>query len=66
MTELMKDALIFARNKGYDVFNALDITQNSEYFTELKFHPGDGNLNYYLYNWRIQKIKPEDVGITLV
>jgi glycylpeptide N-tetradecanoyltransferase len=26
MTELMKDALILARNKGYDVFNALDIT----------------------------------------
>ena len=25
MTELMKDALILARNKGYDVFNALDI-----------------------------------------
>ena len=26
LTELMKDALILARNKGYDVFNALDIT----------------------------------------
>lgn len=27
---------------------------------------GDGNLNYYLYNWRIQKINPNDVGVVLV
>ena len=25
LTDLMKDALVLAKNKGYDVFNALDI-----------------------------------------
>jgi glycylpeptide N-tetradecanoyltransferase len=25
MTELISDALIIAKNKGYDVFNALDV-----------------------------------------
>lgn len=33
---------------------------------ELKFGVGDGNLHYYLYNWRIRKIQPKDVGIVLV
>jgi glycylpeptide N-tetradecanoyltransferase len=31
LTDLTKDALILAKNKGYDVFNALDIMHNSEY-----------------------------------
>ena len=66
MTDLMADALVLAKNKNYDVFNALDVHQNQEFFKELKFMIGDGNLNYYLYNWRIQKIEPKDVGIVLV
>lgn len=37
ITELMSDALILARTKGYDVFNALDVHQNDEIFQELKF-----------------------------
>lgn len=66
MTQLMKDALILARNKGYDVFNALDVQQNLEVFKELNFGVGDGNLHYYLYNWRIQKLDPKDLGMVLV
>jgi glycylpeptide N-tetradecanoyltransferase len=53
MLDLMRDALILARNKGYDVFNALDVQQNIEVMKELNFGVGDGNLHYYLYNWRI-------------
>jgi len=53
LTDLMKDALILAKNKGYDVFNALDVQQNLEFMKDLKFGVGDGNLHYYLYNWRI-------------
>ena len=66
ITDLMADALVIAKQKEYDVFNALDVHQNEEFFKELKFQVGDGNLNYYLYNWRIQKINPADVGIVLV
>jgi glycylpeptide N-tetradecanoyltransferase len=53
MLDLMRDALILARNKGYDVFNALDVQQNIDVMKELNFGVGDGNLHYYLYNWRI-------------
>lgn len=66
IVELMADALVIAKTKGYDVFNALDVHDNEEIFKELKFLVGDGNLNYYLYNWRIQKILPNEVGMVLV
>lgn len=66
LTELFSDALIIAKNKGYDVFNALDVQQNSEVFKELKFAVGDGNLHYYLYNWRVHKLDPKELGIVLV
>ena len=66
MTELMMDALILARNKGYDVFNALDVQHNIESLKELNFGVGDGNLHYYLYNWRIQPIEAKDCGMVLV
>jgi len=58
LTDLTRDALIVAKNKGYDVLNALDIMKNEEYLSELKFGVGDGNLHYYFYNWRIQGLKP--------
>lgn len=66
LLELTKDALIIAKNKGYDVFNALDVMHNSQYLEELKFGIGDGNLHYYFYNWRVQKIDPEQVAMVLV
>ena len=43
-------ALHKAKEKGYDVFNVLDIMKNEEIFKELKFGGGTGYLNYYFYN----------------
>jgi len=49
----MKEALILAKGEGQDVYNALNLMDNSDdLFNELKFGIGDGNLNYYLYNWQ--------------
>jgi glycylpeptide N-tetradecanoyltransferase len=50
--ELMADALTFAYKEGFDVFNALDVMENATFLEKLKFGPGDGQLQYYLYNWR--------------
>ncbi|CDS39669.1 glycylpeptide N tetradecanoyltransferase [Echinococcus multilocularis] len=61
-TVLMKEALIVAKQLGYDVFNALDLLDNASFFEDLKFGIGDGNLHYYLYNWRCPVLKPEEVG----
>jgi len=63
---LMNDALILAKNTGSDVFNALDLMENSSFLEELKFGKGDGMLQYYIYNWSCPKMDPGKVGIVLL
>lgn len=48
------------------MFNCLDIMSNSSFINTLKFGPGDGFLNYYLFNWRAKKMKPEKVGLVML
>lgn len=62
----MKETLVLAKKAEYDVFNALDIMDNEEFLKELKFGVGDGNLHYYLYNWRIPEIPTNGVATVLV
>ena len=64
--ELMKGAVYLAKELGFDVFNALDIMDNKEFLEELKFGVGNGNLMYYLYNYRIDKVAPNDLATVLV
>ncbi|ALC44927.1 Nmt [Drosophila busckii] len=66
LLELMNDALISARNVQMDVYNALDLMENKEFFVPLKFGAGDGNLQYYLYNWRCPAMQPEDIALILM
>ncbi|KAJ4932534.1 hypothetical protein JOQ06_010952 [Pogonophryne albipinna] len=37
MLDLMSDALILAKSKGFDVFNALDLMENKTFLEKLKF-----------------------------
>lgn len=68
LQQLMRDALILAHNKGYDVFNALDLLDNASFLKELKFGEGDGYLHYYLYNWRMSNapLEPQQLGLILL
>lgn len=64
--QLMEDALILAKQRDFDVFNALDIMDNMNFLKELKFGIGDGDLQYYLYNWRISnQVPPNEIGLVL-
>ncbi|XP_075443541.1 glycylpeptide N-tetradecanoyltransferase 2 isoform X3 [Ascaphus truei] len=65
LLDLMNDALIIAKLKGFDVFNALDLMENKTFLEKLKFGIGDGNLQYYLYNWRCPAMESEKVGLVL-
>lgn len=65
LTELMRDALIMAKRKDYDVYNALDLMENKQFLEELKFRIGDGDLQYYLYNWRCPAFNSEQIGLVL-
>lgn len=64
--ELMYDALIFAKQRDFDVFNALNVMENDQFLKELKFGIGDGFLQYYLYNWKCPKIEPSGIGLVLL
>jgi len=66
LEDLMRDALTLAKNEGMDVFNALEQMKNGEFFEALKFGKGDGNLQYYLYNWCCPTMDSKDVGIVLL
>ncbi|KAG9298988.1 hypothetical protein G9A89_020301 [Geosiphon pyriformis] len=63
---LMKDALILAKLQKVDVFNCLDLMENRFFLDELKFGPGDGYLNYYIFNWRCQEMKSDNVGVVML
>ncbi|KAJ8653368.1 hypothetical protein O0I10_011019 [Lichtheimia ornata] len=66
LTELAKDAMTYARKAEFDVFNALDLMENSLFVQDLKFGPGDGLLNFYLYNWQIPDVSKNKVGLVML
>ncbi|CAI9782644.1 unnamed protein product [Fraxinus pennsylvanica] len=67
LLQLMNDALIIAKQKDFDVFNALDVMENESFLKDLKFGQGDGQLYYYLYNYRLSNaLKPSELGLVLL
>lgn len=48
------------------MFNCLNILENQTFLSDLKFAIGDGNLQYYLYNWRCPEMPAEKLGIVLL
>ena len=65
--DLFENAIITAKQNDYDVYNALDLMDNKQSFEKLKFVKGDGFLQYYLYNWKVENgyIKPEQLALVL-
>jgi glycylpeptide N-tetradecanoyltransferase len=66
LENLMKDALILAKQKGADVFNALALMENAPLFETLKFGMGDGQLHYFIFNWNCAEMPSNEVGIVLL
>ncbi|GKA69336.1 ADP-ribosylation factor 1, partial [Tanacetum coccineum] len=52
---LMNDALIVAKQKDFDVFNALDLIHNETFLKELKYGTGDGVEILLIYNFLKQQ-----------
>ncbi|UKK02363.2 glycylpeptide N-tetradecanoyltransferase 1 [Theileria orientalis] len=63
---LLEHALFFAKQKEYDVFNSLDLMQNRHVFEDLKFGMGDGDLHYYMFNYRVPPLNSSEIGIVLL
>jgi glycylpeptide N-tetradecanoyltransferase len=56
LNDLVNDALILAKKFKFDVFNALTLMDNALFLEQQKFGPGDGQLHYYLYNYKANHI----------
>lgn len=56
LNDLMHDALILAKNAKFDVFNALSLLHNGLFLEQQKFGRGDGQLHYYIFNYRANPI----------
>ncbi|KAL8636498.1 MAG: hypothetical protein Q9228_006112 [Teloschistes exilis] len=52
LNRLMNDALVLAKRYNFDVFNALTLLDNPLFLEQQKYGPGDGQLHYYIYNYR--------------
>ena len=64
--ELMRNALILAKQNNFDVFNILNIMQNETIFKDLLFGKGDGTLKYYFYNFICPPTEPCDLALVLM
>ena len=63
----LKDAIIMARNRGFDVYNCVNVGVDDDELREHKFMEGTGHNHYYLWNWKInEEIKPKDIGFVMI
>lgn len=56
LNALVSDSLVFCKQAKFDVYNALSLMDNGLFLEEQKFGPGDGQLHYYLFNYRANPI----------
>eukprot|EP00917_Polyrhabdina_sp_WS-2016_P000291 GHVP01000640.1.p1 GENE.GHVP01000640.1~~GHVP01000640.1.p1 ORF type:complete len:470 (+),score=69.49 GHVP01000640.1:48-1412(+) len=65
--QALTHALHFAKQLKFDVFNALQIHENTlDVLKNLNFGLGDGCLHYYLYNWRCPPISQDKIALILL
>lgn len=66
LKRLYRDALILAKQDGFDVFNVTEVCQHKRVLEDLMFKVGDGKLHHYLYNWKVPACQAEDIGIIMM
>lgn len=64
--QLLRDAMITARNEGYDVFNVTNIMDRTKLLRSFNFCTSVGLLHYYLFNYRMPTIAPEHIGLAMI
>jgi glycylpeptide N-tetradecanoyltransferase len=64
--ELIRNALILAKNEGFDLYSALNVMDNESIFQDLMFGIGSNSLKYYFYNYQLPSITPNELGIVLI
>ena len=63
---LFSELLQKIRTDNIDIINLFDLMENRFILNDFMINPGDGKLNYYLYNWKTWTLPNNSIGkITL-
>jgi glycylpeptide N-tetradecanoyltransferase len=60
---LMNSCLYYAQKSDVDVFNILNMFELDTIVKDCKFVRGSGSLNYYLYNYKCNTMKSNEIGL---
>ncbi|KAL2914677.1 glycylpeptide N-tetradecanoyltransferase [Polyrhizophydium stewartii] len=66
LQQIIYDALILAKAASFDVFNCIEFMDNAKFIEPLKFGRGNGDLHFYLYNYRCADVARENVALFMV
>lgn len=67
LTDVCRAAVEVAAHEYHaDVINCLNILDNKNIISSLRFVEGDGNLHYYLWNYAVPEQPPEQCGVVLL
>lgn len=65
--EMLNCCIVAAKQKGFDLFNLLDLMDNTEAIktqnNNFKLIEGTGFTRFYMYNWRTERFKNNEIGI---
>jgi glycylpeptide N-tetradecanoyltransferase len=56
LNALVADSLVYCKKYKFDVYNALSLMDNGLFLEDQKFGAGDGQLHYYLFNYKANPI----------
>jgi len=65
LTDLIQDLLILAKQRGVDIFNALEAMENKTFLEERKFRPGVSYLHYFVNNFQCALIPADRLALIL-
>jgi hypothetical protein len=63
MKELLRSAVILAKQNNFDAYHCIDYKENAENFKELLFTEKIGKMKHHLYNFVYPESPLDDVSL---
>ena len=66
MKELLRSAIILAKQNNFDAYHCIDYKENADNFKELLFMEKIGKMKYYLYNFVVPESPIDDFSLMFI
>ena len=66
MKELLRSAVILAKQNNFDAYHCIDYKENADNFKELLFSEKIGKMKYYLYNFVVPETPIDDFSLMFI